>query len=828
MGISYWKIAIFFLIITASALLIIPSRRELGRFYFQQHKYTHARFYLESHYKDYPTDVKSSVRYLEVLQNLGHKEDVEKYGEQALKYSPKSVALHNEMAEYYAGNFRFKEAARHWDQMVRENPNLKDVRDKLISYYMLNHRFSDLAALYESEIRKGYATKEVYYELGNLYLMQKKPKAAYQVYHELINKFPNEIIARERLAMIADYLGYHKEVMQLYQEIITLDPNNPYYAVEYIDYLYEYHHYHKALEIALAYSKRFPNDTSIQARVPDIYLQLGEKQKALDAYRILYEKDPKRTSLLLTMAGLYHDLDQPEKAKKLLEEYHQHNKGTPYSHYLMGTILAKEGLKKEARAQFLLALNELEEKKFLKEDQAELYVSILWELDRKDEARKMAYLYLKSYPNNSSILLIAVLSAINDKDYEEAEKLIARYKESGGEWKAYKELEVSLYLAQRKWKKAGWALRDLIDRYPKNWDYHTDYAYTMTRLNRWAEAMQSYQILVVNGRLRRDLIDDYRDVLLRSGTIADGHFVLNYGPETVRHYEWYESLKHWINYNWFVEVLSNQERHLRDNVGGEPVNWTVAGYLTRLGWLPTNFFKQTAYFHNNYSDDRGFAEFGGESDLFYTGYIDDVPYTLNGIVKGYYNHLVREPIDALPLEGRKNSLYLLGSGSIANRFNATYTFWIDWYKINRHENKINGMSSLGHKYFNEISNNLLLLSQDSPTWDLTLNVTYYFANWVKSFGAADTLIDFIDKEKILYIGPFFTARFSSHTLFRGSIQRKWEIQRHFWATFSNVELESWIKRNIYALFRYEYIYHDSSLDGTGNSSIFTGHLQIIF
>lgn len=87
-----------------------------------------------------------------------------------------------------------------------------------------------------------------------------------------------------------------------------------------------------------------------------IYTQLGEDDKALEAYSAARANDPKDVNLILNEANLHYKLGDKEKFKSLMAEAASVAPDNPDLHYNIGVINMEQGNIEEARASYRKAL----------------------------------------------------------------------------------------------------------------------------------------------------------------------------------------------------------------------------------------------------------------------------------------------------------------------------------------------------------------------------------------------------------------------------------------------------------------------------------------
>jgi tetratricopeptide (TPR) repeat protein len=96
--------------------------------------------------------------------------------------------------------------------------------------------------------------------------------------------------------------------------------------------------------------------TEIVKNIALIYTQLGQDDKALEAYKDARAKDPKDVNLILNEANLYFKLGDKEKFKALMAEAAEVAPDNPDLFYNIGVINMEQGNTQEARDAYKRAL----------------------------------------------------------------------------------------------------------------------------------------------------------------------------------------------------------------------------------------------------------------------------------------------------------------------------------------------------------------------------------------------------------------------------------------------------------------------------------------
>ena len=87
-----------------------------------------------------------------------------------------------------------------------------------------------------------------------------------------------------------------------------------------------------------------------------IYTQLGQDEKAIEAYKAARANDPNDVNLILNEANLYYKLGDKDRFKSLMSEAASVAPDNPDLHYNIGVINMEQGNLEEARASYKKAL----------------------------------------------------------------------------------------------------------------------------------------------------------------------------------------------------------------------------------------------------------------------------------------------------------------------------------------------------------------------------------------------------------------------------------------------------------------------------------------
>lgn len=196
--------------------------------------------------------------------------------------------------------------AKEWNQVYTE-----DVRHLFITPQT---DFNQLFPWLEKKFSKAKIYPDYTRDFGRVagfYLRQHQEEKALTLLQNCLRLYPQSPLALVQLAQVNLWLGQKEKARRLYLRAQALDPETPSLSLAALEnfaaQLEESNHWTALkglVEIAL---ELYPENPDVLEKGGDIYLQLGEKTKALELYNQALEKAPQRKHLL-------------EKIKKIKEK----------------------------------------------------------------------------------------------------------------------------------------------------------------------------------------------------------------------------------------------------------------------------------------------------------------------------------------------------------------------------------------------------------------------------------------------------------------------------------------------------------------------------
>lgn len=293
----------------------LKVRLGLGDAYFALKKYGEALEYYDDLVTMHPEDVDLNQKAGMCLESLGRFEKALLYYERICQSKSRDSAFMHRYADCLLSAGNEKEAINVLSSLSKNFPEDMDCHEKL----------------------------------AELYLRKKRDREALPHLKEMLSKTPRDGKLLSRIGQIETELGLHTEAAGTFRTLVEADPRNKEAILRYADALYASGQFKRAVEpyesflsisrdetvlkklasiylktekypeAALKYeelAKAHPSDKEVRQVLLDLYMGLGEKNKALNVVEEILSIDPDRQDMLLKKANLLRDMGRMEESIK--------------------------------------------------------------------------------------------------------------------------------------------------------------------------------------------------------------------------------------------------------------------------------------------------------------------------------------------------------------------------------------------------------------------------------------------------------------------------------------------------------------------------------
>lgn len=243
----------------------------------------------------------------------------------------------------------------------KESANLKptiDIAKALLHQYASEKSTDKVDTLSEDIIKKFPNQPEAFAFQVNALIQTNRQEQAEKFLRKMIAQKPDEMIHRVALAnLISKQPGRQKDVIEIADEIIALNPEKLQSYILKANYLIEQRLFPQALEVAEQTEKLFPK-FSIGAQLKgQVYSASGDTAKSIQAYQEANQIQPD-TKLTLIIADLMHRQGQTKEAITLLTKDLERNTELTNHRLALAVFLQQGSESGKAKEQYEIILKQ--------------------------------------------------------------------------------------------------------------------------------------------------------------------------------------------------------------------------------------------------------------------------------------------------------------------------------------------------------------------------------------------------------------------------------------------------------------------------------------
>lgn len=258
------------------------------------------------------------VSQLEELE--GSKENSLFYLDKSIKKNPSSVHLIIEKAYHLARRDKYDEALKLALKAYEQEPQDKELPillGKIYSAQGLNERAVDY---FKKAIELNGEQEAVYELLARQYMAMQDYQAAIAIFKKILVVNPEYVPAYFYLGNI--YTTFDKDftkALQVYQNLLTLDPQDP----KVLNLIAELHlaqkDYRKALNTFQKIKEVTPNDLKVQMRIGLLYYEMKDLVGAINTFEELLSLQPNSDKIIYYLGLLYQEKEDIPAALNYLK-----------------------------------------------------------------------------------------------------------------------------------------------------------------------------------------------------------------------------------------------------------------------------------------------------------------------------------------------------------------------------------------------------------------------------------------------------------------------------------------------------------------------------
>ena len=295
--------------------------------------------------------------------------------QKALLCDEQSEYIKRKLAILYFRMDRKQKAADLLKQMIDNNEQDTENRILLAKIYSSMGRLDDAVAIYK-DLLKTKEDHDTLLMLGTLYAQKREYDKAAQILHRLIELEGDSYMAYYALARLYTELGQDDKAGESYDKALGLNWSES-LAYEAADFYEKHQKNDKAIRIYKRIIDEGETEDLAKTRLVNIYLGMGENDKALELLRELRTTLPESQNVDLTISRILLSQEKYAEAIMILEDVIKTNPELTVVHYLLAMAYYKTNNSVKAEEQ----LKEIPSKSSLFEDSIFMRVRIMKDSD---------------------------------------------------------------------------------------------------------------------------------------------------------------------------------------------------------------------------------------------------------------------------------------------------------------------------------------------------------------------------------------------------------------------------------------------------------------
>jgi len=266
-----------------------------------------------------PDDIESHLLLAELYFLSENRESEQREYEAALELDPGQQNVRLILATVLMRNGLLIEAMEHLDELINQNPGI------FIAYYYRgrihmewgNHQEAEQEYLHALEIND--SIEPVLFDLASLYQIQKRFDEAIWLYEKLLNLYPSNRVARERLLGLYKRLGQKENTQKLIEKITRESaPGDPIRQTLGLFYLRQGKIAESIAELDLIVTT-WPRDYQSRYYLAIAYEENGQPEKALGHFSMIEEGTGYFINSQIHMAYILDRMQETDKAMEVIK-----------------------------------------------------------------------------------------------------------------------------------------------------------------------------------------------------------------------------------------------------------------------------------------------------------------------------------------------------------------------------------------------------------------------------------------------------------------------------------------------------------------------------
>lgn len=536
----------------------IPVINELASIYISLSDYKNAILYLNKGLKIDPLAINIRKNRAYVLLETKNYKSAENdlkllIANQALSKNEK-INFQNDLAEIYILQKKIKKAFLVFYNMIQEDPNNKAAWKSIIGLQIDQKLTDEAIKTLHSFLVRFPNDQEVKKDLVGLYLYEKKSFKKMRLYKNFVVETGDADFALDVAYLLLEKEKTHRLYKNWLLFLYNKFPNHSGVGELIYDYYLERKEFKNALNVALKFYKKNPKNPNWILKAASSYVLCSQNREAEDLFVKLSKLSPsdyqtqKIVATELFFMGRYHEaLSHFQKALLL-------NQSDPELWYWLSEYYSANGNYKKMMEVTHKSLSLFESdrpKSFL---QKRIQLKMESRVDWSADVEKKYDSFLKQHIKELGIWEDYLDTVLTHKDKKKVKELINRF-ESYHKEKKYLLLPYKVRLAylEKKWDKAVELLDEMTTKYPDQWGYKRDLAYSLWQNRKFKQSAKIYDTVYKHTQNQLNVEDSLDEIhKIVDDRVLSSFYLLNFASET--HWELRNQYHHFFGDSMEINV----------------------------------------------------------------------------------------------------------------------------------------------------------------------------------------------------------------------------------------------------------------------------------
>jgi len=298
--------------------------------YIATNKYELALSFIENVSKDFNNE---ELIYYKAFLNLklNNLETALNYYLDYIKINNNNEKIFNDIGIIYKNLNKFDEAINYFLKAIRIDPNYFTALYNIALVYFQIGNLDKSEYFFKKALRVNKNYPEIYNYLGMIDIHRKRYDSAFKNLNKALEKDPENLNAKNNLAILYDYTNNVVKAEELYKELINKSSKNYIYYVNLANILNREKKYNDSLQYLINGLKKFPTNSKIISKIGETYYLQGKLDESYNYYIKSLKCDINNVEALKGLGFIFYDKNDLKEALNYFKKAYELDKNDIYT-----------------------------------------------------------------------------------------------------------------------------------------------------------------------------------------------------------------------------------------------------------------------------------------------------------------------------------------------------------------------------------------------------------------------------------------------------------------------------------------------------------------